>query len=440
MTVVNETSPRKVAADVCYQLIVHGVSLTELLQKHSKNLQTERDQAFCNELCFGFSRYYFVLNATLKKLVKKPLKRRDRDVQVILLLGLYQIRFMRVENHAAVNESVKLLHKKKKVWAKGLVNAVLRTYLRNLASTGKEVAELSLDEQRQAYPEWIEKTILQDWSSHAGRVLEAGNQRAPMTLRVNLQKVSRSDYLQQLSDLSINAVKHPLVEQAVLLTHAVPVSQLPGFSSGLVSVQDAAAQLAGVLLDCQPGMRVLDACAAPGGKTLHLLQSVDNLQLIALDKDNDRLQRVTENLQRAGVEAELQCADAALTENWFDGVFFDRILLDAPCSATGIIRRHPDIRILRRQQDIEALVEQQGRLLEALWPLLRPGGKMLYSTCSIFKDENENQLQRFLTEHDNCIEIPLKTVQWGQQRPVGRQILSGYDEMDGFYYATLGKK
>ncbi|MCK4707537.1 MAG: 16S rRNA (cytosine(967)-C(5))-methyltransferase RsmB, partial [Gammaproteobacteria bacterium] len=364
---------------------------------------------------------------------------RDRDVQVIILLGLYQIRFMRVENHAAVNESVKLLKRRQKVWAKGLVNAVLRSFIRNMPEQNDESAvplseqPLSDKEHEQAYPQWISQKINDDWGDDAAQVLQAGNQRAPMVLRVDLQHISRAEFLQQLSELSIDAQQHSIVEQAVILDSPVAVERLPGFSSGLVSVQDAAAQLAAILLECEPGMSVLDACAAPGGKTLHILQSAENLQVIALDKDEERLHRVTENLQRAGMDAQLICADAAQAESWYDGKQFDRILLDAPCSASGIIRRHPDIRLLRQADDVAGLVEQQKRLLSTLWPLLKPGGRLLYSTCSIFKDENENQLKHFMSVTGDCVELPLKTVQWGLERPVGRQILPGFSNMDGFY-------
>jgi len=434
-------SPRQIALDVCYQVAVRGLSLNELLEKQLQNLESDRDRAFCSELCFGFCRYYFVLQSSLKALIKKPLKSRDRDVQIIILLGLYQIRFMRVENHAAVNESVKLLQRRQKVWAKGLVNAVLRSYIRALPEEpGEPKQQLSKQEHYLAYPDWIIDKVKKDWPEHSAQILQAGNQRAPMVLRVNLQKVSRSDYLKQLADLSIEAREHPVVEQAVILQSPEAVERLPGFSKGLVSVQDAAAQLAATLLECEPGMKVLDACAAPGGKTLHILQSAADLQVTALDKDKERLQRVTENLQRAGVSAELIAADAAQADSWFDGTLYERILLDAPCSASGIIRRHPDIRLLRQADDVSGLVDQQKRLLNAMWPLLKPGGRLLYSTCSMFKDENEHQVEQFISDHDNCVELPLNTVQWGLSRPAGRQILPGYFEMDGFYYASLEKK
>lgn len=440
MTALPRQSPRQVALNVCFQVVVHGQSLSDQLEKQLVKLESNRDRSFCSELCYGFCRYYYLLQINLKKLLKKPLKSRDRDVQIIILLGLYQIRFMRVEDHAAVNESVKLLQKRKKAWAKGLVNAVLRTFIRNQSVQDDEaVSLLTSEEQRQMYPEWIVRKISRDWKDASDRVLEAGNQRAPMTLRVNSSAISTQDYLKQLDASSIKALAHPVIEDAVLLQTPLAVEQLPGFSTGLVSVQDAAAQLAARLLDCQPGMKVLDACAAPGGKTLHILQSAENLQLTALDKDAERLSKVEENLQRGGVSARLICVDAVQTDDWFDGQQFDRILLDAPCTASGIIRRHPDIRLLRQLSDVSDLVEQQKQLLTALWPLLRPGGLLLYSTCSIFKEENEHQIRHFLSDQDLCKERPSNDVEWGVESSVGRQILPGYHEMDGFYYACLVK-
>ena len=428
--------PRALALEICQQVLTRGQSLDDLLEKNLPRLANDRDRAFCSELCYGFCRYYFLLRKTLQKRLKKALKARDLDVQIILLLGLYQIRFMRVENHAAVNESVKLLQKRKKVWAKGLVNALLRGYIRDLGEA--QTAVLADDEQAQTYPRWMCQTIEQDWPEQAPSIFRAGNQRAPMTLRIDLSRISVDAYLQQLQAVAIEAQPHPLVESAVLLQKPVAVENLPGFEKGLVSVQDASAQLAASLLDVQNGMRVLDACAAPGGKTLHLLQSAAELQLTALDKDGARLQRVEENLQRGQRQARLVAADAAAVDDWFDGQPFDRILLDAPCSASGIIRRHPDIRLLRQVEDIAALARQQQRLLAALWPLLKPGGLLLYSTCSIFKQENEQQVQRFLQANDNCVEVAINSVQWGRRRPAGRQILPQPD-MDGFYYALLQK-
>jgi 16S rRNA (cytosine967-C5)-methyltransferase len=440
LVVKNSNNARHIALKVCLQVIQKGQSLTHQLEQHLPGLSSERDKGFCSELSYGLCRYYFVLSAQLKKLLKRSLKPKDRDIELILLLGLYQIRFMRVSDHAAVNESVKLLHAVNKNWAKGLVNAILRSYIREFSTENeKDSDQLTGQEHVIAYPDWIRKKIQQDWPDLSTIVLRAGNQQAPMVLRVNLGQITRADYLQHLIEDGIGASVHPLVEQAIILHHAIAVDSLYGFASGIVSVQDAAAQIAATLLGCEPGMRVLDACAAPGGKSLHIMQTSNELELTALDKDATRLSRVAENLGRANLVARLEHADAAEPDSWFDGQLFDRILLDAPCSASGIIRRHPDIRLLRKAQDVDALVKQQETLLNALWPLLSPGGRLVYSTCSIFKDENEFQVAKFIKAQSNCVELAINPVQWGEKRPAGRQILPGFNDMDGFYYACLDK-
>ena len=432
---------RELALRICQSVVQQGKSLSAQLEKQLRLLDNSRDQGLCSELCYGFCRNYFVLTKLLKPLLKKPLKVRDKDIETILLLGLYQIRFMRTDDHAAVNETVNLVNHVRKKWARGLVNAILRGYLRALSSEGRvDIGKLNDDEHIQAYPVWMRQQFEQDWGDEASAIMQAGNQSPPFVLRVDLNQQSRDEYLQSLQNRHIAAEAHALIPSAVFLQQAMPVTEIPGFDSALVSVQDASAQLAAPLLDCQPGMCVLDACAAPGGKTLHILQSVNALAVVALDKDEQRLLRVQQNLHRAKQSANLIHADAAQVESWFDGEAFDRILLDAPCSASGIIRRHPDIRILRQQQDIEQLVQQQRDLLHALWPVLKPGGLMLYSTCSIFKSENELQVEDFCRKQVDCMEHPIKGVQWGVSRPFGRQILPGPNNMDGFYYALLEKR
>lgn len=440
LAVESPSNSRQVALRICLQVVQHGQSLSRQLETHLASIRDARDKAFCTELCYGLCRYYFVLTQQLDGLLQKPFKSRDRDVQVILLLGLYQIRFMRVEDHAAVNESVKLLRTTKKAWARGLVNAVLRSYLRQLSKQQQsEIGQLTQQEQLMAYPDWIRARIEKDWGPQSSALLVAGNQRAPMVLRVNTDATNRDDYLNLLTAQSIAARAHPLIAQAIILQKPLEVEKLPGFKEALVSVQDSAAQIAAGLMQCQPGMRVLDACAAPGGKTLHIMQSCKNIDMVALDKDELRLRRVAENLQRADLTAQITCGDACNPQTWFEGNRFDRILLDAPCSASGIIRRHPDIRLLRQPRDINKLVTLQQQLLASMWGLLKPGGRMVYSTCSIFKAENEDQVAIFLSSHQDSVERPLNTVQWGIQRPVGRQILTGSNDMDGFYYACLEK-
>ncbi len=429
---------RRQALEVCLAVLEQGESLGRVLEQRLADLDDPRDRAFCSELCFGFCRYYFILDAALGRMTKKPFKNKDRDIAVLVMLGFYQIRFMRVSDHAAVNETVGMLDALRKGWAKGLVNALLRGYLRALPRD--VTAQLSADEHWQAYPEWIRKRVTDDWREDAETVLAAGNQHAPMVLRINNRQITRAEYLRQLSDLGIPGREHAMVESGVVLDQACSVNSLPGFDQGIVSVQDAAAQLAASLLDCRPGMRVLDACAAPGGKTLHLLQHSDNLDVVALDKDAQRLQRVSENLARAQRTARLVAADAAEIDGWYDGLAFDRILLDAPCSASGIIRRHPDIRLLRRASDVASLVAQQRRLLGKLWPLLKSDGLMLYCTCSIFRDENERQIEEFLQATPDCVEVPVDAGHWGRSEGFGRQILPGFDDMDGFFYACLRKR
>ena len=339
---------------------------------------------------------------------------------------------MRTESHAAVNETVKLTLWQKKNWAKGLVNAVLRGVIR-------DDLQCQPGFDAESYPAWMRQKLALDWPQGIDAIIEAGNQQGPMVLRVDLQQMSRENAVKSLKSQGFETDPHEVVETALILKQPCDVRQIEGFAAGIFSVQDAATQLTASLLDCEPGMRVLDACAAPGGKTAHLLQATADLQLTALDQDQKRLALIDENLQRIGRSATLRCGDASQPEDWFDGVPFDRILVDVPCSASGVIRRHPDIKLLRRASDIGGLVAQQRSILTALWKLLKPGGKLLYSTCSIFKDENERQIEWFVQQIDNCTEIGPNSVQWGQLRPWGRQILPGSQNMDGFYYACLQK-
>jgi len=428
------SNPRWLALKSILLVVQRGRSLDDALKTVLDGLKNvdDRDLSLCRALAYGVCRWYLALQSMIGGYLKKPLRKKDQDIEIILLLGLYQLILMRTESHAAVNETVKLTLWQKKNWAKGLVNAVLREIIRD-------------DLQRQpsfdaeSYPVWMRQKLALDWPQDIDAIIEAGNQQGPMVLRVDLQQKSREDAIKSLKLQGFEADPHEVVETALVLMQACDVRQIDGFTAGVFSVQDAATQLAASLLDCAPGMRVLDACAAPGGKTAHLLQVTDNLQLTALDQDQKRLVLIDENLQRIGRSATLRCGDASQPEDWFDGVPFDRILADVPCSASGVIRRHPDIKLLRRASDIGGLVAQQRNILQALWKLLKPGGKLLYSTCSIFKDENERQIEWFVQQVDNCTEIGPNSVQWGQLRPWGRQILPGSQNMDGFYYACLQK-
>ena len=428
------TNPRWLALKAVLLVVQRGRSLDDGLQVVLKDLSKvdERDVSLCRALAYGICRWYFGLQAVVDGYLRKPFKKKDKDIDIVLLLGLYQIAVMKIDHHAAVNETVKLTQWLNKGWAKGLVNAVLRSLIRDQISLDRDFDEVS-------YPDWIRQAITQDWPQQAATIMAAGNQRAPMTLRLDLAQQSITEYLEELQKTGITASAHDQVESALVLDKPRDVTSLPGFKAGRVSVQDAATQLAAGLLDCQPGMRVLDACAAPGGKSAHLLQATPDIQLTALDQDKTRLKLVEDNLQRIGHSAQLICGDAASPIDWHDGKPFDRILADVPCSASGVIRRHPDIKLLRRASDIKGLVVQQRQILMALWTLLKPGGLLLYSTCSIFKDENERQIDWFVQNIDNGTVIGPNSVQWGEQRPWGRQILPGTENMDGFYYACLQK-
>jgi 16S rRNA (cytosine967-C5)-methyltransferase len=429
---MNAANPRWIALQVILQVVEHGRSLDDIFQSdwfQSLSL-SRRDQGLAREIAFGLCRWYFSLSHLLRQRLQKPLRARDRDIETVLLIGLYQLLVMRTDSHAAVNETVKLALAQKKKWAKGLVNAVLRGVIRD---------KIELDENAgaEAYPDWMRTRIEADWGEQAESILLAGTERPPMTLRVDTRQCEIESVIAKLAADGILATRHALVDTAILLETPCDVSQLPGFEQGLLSVQDAAAQLAAPSLSCAPGARVLDACAAPGGKTLHLLQSYADIEVDALDSSESRLLRLRENLQRGGQSARILVGDAASPEDWFDGRGYDAVLADLPCSASGVLRRHPDIKLLRRESDIMPLLTQQSRMLQALWTVLKPGGKMLFSTCSIFKEENETQVARFLQQQTDAIEVSLEGVEWGEPRSHGRQILSGRDNMDGFYYALL---
>jgi len=424
---------RSVAARVLTQVLQNGHSLTTALESALQTVESGKDQAFIQALCYGVCRYFHRLDFILSELLDKPLK--DTSIKALALVGLYQLGFMRVKPHAAVSETV--FAARKKPWAKALINALLRAYLRE-----HEALERKADQKPSAatsHPDWLIKQITQDWPEQAQAILLENNRQAPMVLRVNAAKTGRNQYLQQLSEQGIVATAVDFCESALVLDKPVAVDQLPGFTDGWISVQDTAAQLAAGLLDARGGQRVLDVCAAPGGKSAHILELQPQLkELVAVDSDAARMQRVNENLQRLGQSATLIVGDAASPQDWWDGRVFDRILLDAPCSALGVIRRHPDIKLLRRAEDIESLQLLQKNILAAVWPLLAPGGLLLYATCSVLKQENEQQIQAFLARHPDAVEYPFSAV-WGHAGGVGRQILTGDFAMDGFYYARLRK-
>jgi 16S rRNA (cytosine967-C5)-methyltransferase len=423
-----------IAAKVLTSVIRDGQSLTAALNNTLGVIESDKDRAFIQALCYGVCRNFHRLDYILSQMLDKPLK--DLDVKALALIGLYQLKFMRVKSHAAVSETV--LAARKKPWAKALINALLRSYLR-----GQEGFEQKADDVKSAlvsHPDWLIQQIEQDWPIQAQQIFQQNNEQPPMALRVNLANISQDQYLQKLRDQGIEAEAVSFCRSAILLNKPAVVDILPGFNEGWVSVQDTAAQLAAELLDVQIGHRVLDVCAAPGGKAAHILEHQPKVrELVAVDIDKLRLQRVSDNFQRLKLSAKLIVGDASKPEDWWDGQLFDRILLDVPCSALGVIRRHPDIKLLRRAEDINTLQVLQQRIMTGVWPLLAPGGIMLYATCSILKQENEQQIEAFLATNANAIEVPINA-DWGLVRRYGRQILTGESAMDGFYYALIRKE
>ncbi len=430
-------NPRALAARVLVKVLDEGRSLSTALPPALEQA-APADRALLQALCYGSLRWQPRLEALLGQLLQQPLKAREREVHALLLLGLFQLLEMDLPQHAAVDTTVEAARALKKEWAVRLVNGVLRNFLRRRETL---LAALEADPVAAfAHPRWLVQALREAWPDDWQRVLAANNARAPMTLRVNRRRLARTDYLARLAEAGIEAEAHPHAPDALVLATPCDVHALPGFDDGLVSVQDAAAQLAADLLDLRPGQRVLDACAAPGGKTGHMLEREAGLsEVVALDADAGRLRRVDENLQRLGLAATLLAADAGDPEAWWDGRPFDRILLDAPCSATGVIRRNPDIKALRRADDIGALASEQGRLLDALWPLLAHDGMLVYATCSVLPAENHRQVAAFLARRDDAEERPIGA-SWGRACVHGRQILPGAAEMDGFYYACLGRR
>jgi 16S rRNA (cytosine967-C5)-methyltransferase len=391
-----------------------------------------RDEAFARHLAYGVLRWYNALEWLSDHLLEKPLKRRDSDIRHLILIGLFQLWQDDTAPHAAVHATAEAARRAGKRWAVGLVNAVLRRFLREREQL---LEQLDGQPQRYAHPEWLLDAIRSDWPGNWQDILRENNRQAPMWLRINRLKTSVPDYRAMLDRVGLASRPAAAAAEAVLVSPAVPVGQLPGFHEGLVSVQDAAAQLAAGLLAPRPGERILDACAAPGGKSCHLLESCPGIELTALELREERLGLLADNLRRLGLECKLMAGDAADPGGWWDGIAYDRILLDAPCSATGVIRRHPEIKWLRDPAQLEQARQLQRNLLQGLWPLLKAGGILVYATCSILKRENSKQIHEFLSRHSSA----RCTGPAGDDEAPGRQILPGAEDMDGFYYAVLRK-
>ena len=429
------------AAQLAAIRVLHEV----MHRRHSLNAVLEsalatigdRDRPLAAQLCYGTVRWYLRLYAVLGRLLNAPLRSRDGDVESLLLLGLYELESLATPEYAVVDRSVETVRALGKPWAARLVNAVLRRFSREREALLNEVDKI--DSQRLATPSWLLQTWQQEWPDDWLALAEAGNRQAPMALRVNRNLTSLQQYTARLKQLGIVAHAHAFAGDALVLERACDVQTLPDFDLGLVSVQDPAAQLAADLLQLKPQQRVLDACAAPGGKTCHIGEREPHLaELLALEIEPRRARPLRDNIARCGVAAKVLEADALHTREWWDGNPFQRILLDAPCTGTGVIRRHPDIKHLRRPQDMAQMAQQQGALLDALWPALAQDGMLLYATCSVSHAENQAVIAGFLERRPDAREDRL-TDTWGVKCDAGRQLLPGTEGMDGFYYARLRK-
>lgn len=428
---------RALAAAVLTEILTRRQTITTILPSRLEQLSNSKDRALVQELCYGVMRWYFRLEQILATMLQKDLKQKHLDIKLLLLVGLYQFNFLHVPEHAVVSATVAACDDLQKPWAKKLVNAILRRYQRErLLLTERFRLDINF---LHAHPDWLVRELQREYPSDWLQIIAANNRHPPMFLRINQRLTTRAEYLDKLSKVSIPATIVPHSPVGIKLSQAVDVESLPGFREGLVSVQDLAAQLAAPLLESDRGQRILDACAAPGGKLAHILETVNSpCEVVAVELVPARAERLRQSLIRLRTQARVIEADARTAASWWDGMQFERILLDAPCSASGVIRRHPDIKVLRSAEDLPAVTRTQKELLAALWPLLKPGGKLLYSTCSVLGCENDLQISEFMATHHDARTDTIQA-EWGLPTVYGRQIVTGQDDMDGFYYARLEK-
>ncbi|WP_311418448.1 16S rRNA (cytosine(967)-C(5))-methyltransferase RsmB [Haemophilus parahaemolyticus] len=430
---MKKKSPRAVTAQIILEVLDQGKSLSTLIPEVQHQLEP-KDLPLVQEMTFGICRVLPRLESIIKQLVAKPLKGKTRLVHCLLLVGLYQLLYMRVPAHAAVDEVVNATKVLKLDSFRALTNGVLRRFLRE-----QEQILAVVDKHWQTlHPEWFVNKIKKAYP-HWREIVEANNQRPPMWVRANVQHIQPKDYAVLLGDLA-NQTENSTAcvpDCAILLERPVPVAQLPNFEQGWATVQDAHAQWSAELLDAQNNETILDACAAPGGKTTHILEKAPQAVVFALDIEENRLKRVRENLARLNQSATVICGDASQPDTWLEkGGMFDRILLDAPCSATGVIRRHPDIKWLRKEADIAELANLQAKILEALWARLKPNGILLYATCSILPEENHLQIEQFLQNHPDAEAVEMD---FHGEKVTEKQFFPQPNGGDGFFYAKLRK-
>ncbi|CRG51294.1 16S rRNA (cytosine(967)-C(5))-methyltransferase RsmB [Yersinia wautersii] len=427
----NTYNLRSIAAKAISQVLDQGQSLSTILPELQKNI-SDKDRALLQELCFGTLRVLPQLEWCIQQLMARPMTGKQRVFHYLIMVGLYQLIYTRIPPHAALAETVEGATVLKRPQLKGLINGVLRQFQRQQV----ELLERAVNnDSHYLHPSWLLARIKQAYPAQWQQILDANNQRPPMWLRVNRLHHSRSEYLELLTQADINAEPHPIYRDAVRLITPCAVNHLPGFELGWVTVQDASAQGCVDLLDPQNGEQILDLCAAPGGKTTHILEAAPKSHVLAVDIDEQRLSRVKENLQRLQLQAVVRVGDGRTPDTWCGDQQFDRILLDAPCSATGVIRRHPDIKWLRRDRDISELAQLQSEIIEAIWPKLKHGGVLVYATCSILPEENQQQIAAFLQRHSEA-----QLTETGTTAAPGKQNLPHPEDGDGFFYAKIIKK
>lgn len=428
---------RALAAQCTFAVVEQGKSLSEELPKQQLKADA-KDKGLLQELCYGVLRYLPELEHDVRQLMDKPLTGKQRLFHFLILVGIYQFKYTRIPDHAAVGETVAAAAVLKNKRLKGLINGVLRNFQRQQLTTPIKANTSLPDAIQYNHPSWLIKKVQHAYPQHWQEILTANQQKPPMWIRVNQQQNKVATYVTLLDKADIQIELVDEFSGAIQLTSAQDVNNLPGFEQGWVSIQDGAAQQAANLLNTQAGDNVLDCCAAPGGKTCHILEHTDNITMTAIDLAPQRLIRVNENLARLNLSAKVIAGDAANPQDWWDGKLFERILLDAPCSGTGVIRRHPDIKWLRKANDINVLTQLQQQILANIWPLLAVGGTLIYATCSILPEENSEQIIQFLANHSNAELLPIKQENKNISK-LGWQILPNDNGMDGFYYAKIRK-
>jgi 16S rRNA (cytosine967-C5)-methyltransferase len=426
---------RALAARSLADVAMRGASLREVMERNAPKLRDPRDRALLMALLSEGARWWLRFDAAIDQLLEKSLRHKDPAIHALLVLGLVQMDILQLQDYAAVAATVEATRALKRPQLAGLVNAVLRRWQRERVSL---IDRLDAKPQtRHAHPEWLAKALARDWPAQAEAVMAADNIEPPLMLRVNRRRITRAALLAQFEASGYAARAHSWLADALVLPHSSDITRMPGFEDGLFAVQDGAAQVAADLAELKDGMRVLDACAAPGGKACHLLERA-NIDLTALEVDAKRGERIRQNLMRLRLDAKIVIGDAGAPAGWWKRQPFDRILIDAPCSATGVLRRRPDVRLHRRESDIAAMHEQQRRILSALWPLLAPGGRLIYITCSVLRAENEAIVSELLAEQPDAHALTF-ALPAGQAAAIGWQILPGDGDLDGMYYAVLEK-